>query len=87
MARAFYGQGHLTVASALAAQLAHWHRADLVASSESLDDAGLFLHLIRAGIYEQRLLGIRGAPTRGEIAARSARAVELFLRGLAPGSD
>jgi TetR/AcrR family transcriptional repressor of mexJK operon len=86
MARAFYRLGHLTVAGTLAAQLALWHRAGLVVSADSRDDADLFLHLIRAGVYEQRLLGICDVPAKSEIAARVARAVHIFLRGVAADS-
>lgn len=83
MALAFYRQGHLTVVAALSAQLTQWQRAGLMACRDCRDDADLFLHLIRAGPYEQRLLAIRDAPTRREISNRVRRAVQIFLRGVA----
>jgi AcrR family transcriptional regulator len=85
MALPFFRGGHLTVVVALAARLAHWHRAGLVAGGDSRDDADLFLHLIRAGLYEQRLLGIRGAPAKREITACVDRAVHIFLWGVDAG--
>jgi len=88
MARSFHEQGHRLVQAALAERLAQWHREGSIASPDPLDDADLFLHLIRAGLYEQRLIGLRKAATRQEIAARVARAVRLFLHGIgsrAPG--
>jgi AcrR family transcriptional regulator len=82
MAQSFYRQGHQRVQAALAEQLASWHQSGRVASAHHLDDADLFLHLIRAGIYEQRLIGLRNSVSRQEVSARIARAVQLFLRGI-----
>jgi AcrR family transcriptional regulator len=86
MARAFYQQGHVLVEAALAERLTEWQRMGLVSSINGPDDADLFLHLVRAGLYEQRLLGIRRAPTPDEIAARVARGVQVFLHGITPPS-
>jgi TetR/AcrR family transcriptional regulator, mexJK operon transcriptional repressor len=81
MAQAFYRQGHQLVQSALAERLAGWRREGRLLGGNPMDDANLFLHLIRAGVYEQRLIGLRKAPGRREIAARVASAVQLFLHG------
>jgi AcrR family transcriptional regulator len=85
MARSFHQRGHRLVQAALAERLAQWHREGRVASSDPMDDADLFLHLVRAGAYEQRLIGLRKAPGRQEIASRVASAVRVFLRGIGDG--
>jgi len=82
MARAFYLQGHTLVEAALAERLQAWRRSGLADTAGGLDDADLFLHLLRAGLYEQRLLGIRRPPTQKEISATIARAVQVFLHGI-----
>jgi len=82
MARSFYEQGHRLVQAALAERLAAWQGDGLVASEDAQDDADLFLHLIRAGIYEQTLIGLRKPPGRREISARVSGAVRLFLHGV-----
>jgi len=82
MARSFHEQGHRLVQATLAERLALWHREGSVLSPDPLDDADLFLHLIRAGPYEQRLIGLRKAPTRQEVSRRVAGAVRLFLHGV-----
>jgi TetR/AcrR family transcriptional regulator, mexJK operon transcriptional repressor len=82
MARSFYEQGHCLVQAALAERLAAWHRTGLVVSANALDDADLFLHLIRAGIHEQCLIGLRQSPGRPEISARISSAVRIFLHGV-----
>jgi AcrR family transcriptional regulator len=83
MAAAFYREGHVRVKLALAGRLMAWTQDGLVSSIDAEDDADLFLHLLRAGLYEKRLLGIASPPTAHEIASRVSRAVQVFLRGIA----
>jgi len=82
MARSFHRQGHGLIQAALAERLEQWNRQGLIVSANALDDADLFLHLIRAGPYERRLIGLTGAPGRQQVSARIGRAVQLFLHGL-----
>jgi hypothetical protein len=42
----------------------------------------MFLHMFRAGRYEQVLIGVRRAASPAEIDERVSRAVQLFLAGL-----
>lgn len=83
MAAAFYREGHVRVKLALAGRLMAWTQDGLMSSIDAEDDADLFLHLLRAGLYEKRLLGIASPPTAQEIASRVSRAVQVFLRGIA----
>lgn len=82
MARAFYKEGHVVVVAALAERLATWHTQGLIRSTDVFDDANQFLHMVRAGIYEQLLIGLRKSITSREITARISRTVKLYLRGL-----
>jgi hypothetical protein len=41
----------------------------------------MVLHMMRAGFYEQRLLGLRTTASRQKITLRVKGAVEHFLRG------
>jgi hypothetical protein len=61
-----------------------WNADGLLCSIDAEDDADHFLHLLRAGLYEKRLLGIASRPTADQIASRVSRAVQVFLRGLEP---
>ncbi len=84
MAKSFYEQGHKLVQAALAERLDAWNHDGLIATKNSMDLADLFLHLIRAGLYEQRLIGLRKEPGKEEISARITIAVRLFLHGISP---
>lgn len=81
MARGFYERGHEKLRSSLAAQLSRWRNEGLLAIDDCEDHADMFLHMMRAGLYEQRLLGLRTSVTRQQIAVRVAGAVQLFLHG------
>jgi len=82
MAKAFYQQGHALVAAALALRLESWRAARQITSIDCTDDANLFLHLLRAGVYEQVLLGVRQSATSAEIRHRVEQAVKIFLHGI-----
>jgi AcrR family transcriptional regulator len=81
MARGFYERGHERLRSGLAAQLARWCDEGLLAMENCTDRADMFLHMMRAGPYEQRLLGLRTKVSRQEVTLRVSSAVDLFLRG------
>lgn len=83
IAVAFYQTGHRHLTNALSAQLAHWRRRALINSSDPEVDADCFTHLLRAGIHEQVLLGLRSRATDAEIKASVANAVRVFLKGIA----
>jgi hypothetical protein len=77
--------GHKLVQAALAERLDAWNRDGVIATENAVDLADLFLHLIRAGLYELRLIGLRKEPSKDEISARIKTAVRLFVHGLSPG--
>lgn len=81
MARGFYERGHERLRSELSAQLARWCDDGLLAMENCTDSADMFLHMMRAGLYEQRLLGLRTTVSRQDITLRVRGAVVLFLRG------
>lgn len=83
MAKAFYERGYGHVKKALAGQLRTWARQGLVKSVDHDDDADLFLHMIRAGAYEQVLIGIRPSASVEDFGSRVDRAVRIYLRGIA----
>lgn len=83
MARGFYERGHDQLRNDLADQLARWRTEGLLVIEDCADRADMFLHMMRAGLYEQRLLGLRATITPLEIAVRVAGAVQLFLHGSA----
>ncbi|MFM2289894.1 MAG: hypothetical protein RL684_3037 [Pseudomonadota bacterium] len=83
MARSFHEKGHLLVRDALAQRLSTWVEAGLVASPDCADDADHFLHLLRAGSHEQALIGLRKSVPAAELEQRVARAVQIFLGGVA----
>jgi hypothetical protein len=83
IAAAFYQTGHRRLTSALSAQLADWHLHGLVNSTNPDVDADFFTHLLRAGIHEQVLLGLRTRATDTEIRGAVTHAVRALLRGIA----
>lgn len=85
MARAFYVRGHEQLRTVLAAQLTQWCDEGLLSIEDCSDCADMFLHMVRAGLHEQRLLGLRKSVMPAEVKARIASAVQLFLSGAASG--
>ena len=84
MAKAFYEQGHAVIRDVLAAKLSRWSAQGLLGSQTGAAEADLFLHLLRSGLYEQTLIGIRKAVTPAGIEDSVARVVRVFLRGIEP---
>ena len=82
VAKAFYEQGHAQIVAALASCLRNWHEQGILHSQDATADADRFLHLLRAGLYEQTLLGLRKSHTRAEVIAQVEGSVGLFLSGL-----
>jgi hypothetical protein len=54
----------------------------LVSTPDPHEDAEFFLHLLRSGLHEQVLLGLRPVPTDAEIKAKVASATRLLLTGI-----
>ena len=86
VAAAFYRTGHRRLTEALAAKLRVWHLQGLVNTPDPENDADCFTHLLRSGIHEQLLLGLRSRPTQAEIKQKAADSVRLFLRGIGRSS-
>ena len=82
MARAFYRRGHAQVVAPLADRLRTWKRRGLLTLRDPRAEADRFTHVLRSGLYEQVLLGIRRCPTRRQVRAQVAAAVRTYLLGL-----
>jgi TetR/AcrR family transcriptional repressor of mexJK operon len=77
MAEGFFRRCHMPLVRAVAAKLAGGETIDLEAAAER------FVHLLRAGLYEQILLGVRPADASEEEIEEAARgAVAIFLHGI-----
>jgi len=85
MARAFYEKGHALVRSRIAQRLEAWHARGLVRCADSVRDADLFLHLLRAGLYEQSLIGLSRSASRADVRSTVSHAVNIFLYGISRG--
>lgn len=84
IAKVFYAQGHTQIVAALAARLTEWHEQKLVRSKDATADAERFLHILRAGLYEQTLIGLRKSHSRTAVSAQVEGSVGIFLFGLSP---
>jgi AcrR family transcriptional regulator len=82
IATAFYRTGFRRLIGLLTSQLADWSAQHLIDTPDPEGDAELFIHLLRAGLHEQVLLGLRGRPTRAEIRATVDNTVRVFFRGI-----
>jgi TetR/AcrR family transcriptional regulator, mexJK operon transcriptional repressor len=82
IARAFYLRGHEHVVEPIAKQLRAWHTHGVIANVNFHDEADRFTHMLRNGLYEQSLLGIRQRATKAGIRKQVAGAVRVFLAGL-----
>ena len=82
MAQSFYDQGHQCVRAALADRLRIWTVEGRLQVEDAVDAADMFLHMIRAGLYEQRLLGLRAEPTHAEVRSRVRSVVKVYLGGI-----
>jgi AcrR family transcriptional regulator len=84
IATAFYQMAHRRLTNALSAQLAAWHQRKLINSPDPDIDADFYSHLLRAGIHEQVLLGLRARATDAEVHSSVTHALRIFLKGIAP---
>nr|WP_272917403.1 TetR/AcrR family transcriptional regulator C-terminal domain-containing protein [Alteraurantiacibacter buctensis] len=76
----FYRQGHQSLVAALAALLEARKGAEVRSAVDSSAVADQMLHAIRAGLYEQALIGLGESAVSAQDAALRARAtVALFL--------
>ena len=82
IARAFYQRAHQRIVAPVARQLRLWHQCGMLADIDFHAEADRFTHMLRSGIYEQRLLGAIERTTRTEISQQVNGAVRMFLRGL-----
>jgi TetR/AcrR family transcriptional repressor of mexJK operon len=82
MAAAFYRAARVAVVDAVAARLQHWQAAGRLQLADVQAAADRLTHLLRAGLHEQTLLGLRARPPGPkEIEASVVPAVQEFLRG------
>jgi AcrR family transcriptional regulator len=82
MAAAFYGSAHGAVVNAVAMQLLRWHAEGRLVVEDARAEADRFTHILRSGLYEQTLLGLRAhAPMLEDIEAVVRPAVRGFLHG------
>jgi AcrR family transcriptional regulator len=82
MAAAFYRTARVAVVDAVAARLQHWQAAGLLQLADVHAAADRLTHLLRSGLHEQTLLGLRARPPGAkEIEASVVPAVREFLRG------
>lgn len=82
-AAAFYEEGHRIVADGIRALLTDYQGTDVARDIDCADVADQLLHAIRAGIYEQALIGLAGEPAdEAAIADRVRRTLTLMLPGL-----
>lgn len=84
MASAFHRNAHGRVVHALAAQLRAWQQLGLAHCPDAEHDADCFTHMLRAGLHEHVLMGLRAAPTAREIRRKCDNVVRLFLKGISP---
>jgi AcrR family transcriptional regulator len=82
IARAFYERAHQRIVAPVAEQLRRWHQRGLLADVDFHAEADRFTHMLRSGIYEQRLLGAIERTTSTQMSQQVRGAVRVFLRGL-----
>lgn len=78
----FYRKGHAVIVQAIASLLDDRKGTQITPRIDSLDVADQMLHAIRAGVYEQALIGLCDDPDDASIAARVRSTVALFLPAL-----
>ncbi len=82
MAAAFYRTARVAVVDAVAARLQHWQAAGRLQLADVHAAADRLTLLLRSGLHEQTLLGLRARPPGAkEIEASVVPAVREFLRG------
>lgn len=84
LAAAFYRGGHQIVVAELAAFLRNWPAQGLRDGLDIAAEADRLTHMLRAGLYEQALIGLIEAPFDNEAIEAQARAVATqFVHGAA----
>ena len=79
----FYSRGHAAIVDAVAALIEARKGREVRPAIDSHAVADQLLHAIRAGLYEQALIGLPGpAPTPQQVAARARATVDLILPAL-----
>lgn len=81
-AQAFYAHGHQVIVQALAALLAARQPHEVRADLDCTRAADTMLHAIRAGLYEQTLIGLVATADEPVITAQVDGALALLLPGL-----
>ena len=84
VARAFYLRAHEHIVAPIALQLCEWRGRGLLVDADFHAEADRFTHMLRSGIYEQRLLGVIKRANGAQISLQVNGAVRMFLRGLRP---
>ena len=83
LAQALYEGGHRQVVAKVEALLSYFCRTGALRTADVAKAAGIFVHLLRSGLYEETLLGLRDEPPAPvEVSRFVAFAVALFLGGL-----
>lgn len=82
-ARAFYERGHSQIVAALAGLLAARQPHEVRGGIDCADVADQLLHAIRAGAYEQRLIGLADSVPDEAVEQRIAATLALMLPGIA----
>ena len=83
VARRFYENGHLRIVRAMAGLLKTWRDAALLDCPSPQRAADCFTHMLRHGIHEQALIGLRPRVDRGAMRRHVRVVVEAFLHGYA----
>lgn len=84
-AAGFYRQGHAVVVEAVSGVIEARKPREVDAAIDSHAVADQLLHAIRAGAFEQALIGLPvPLPSDAQITARASQTVALVLPGLAP---
>ena len=83
VARRFYDEGHRRIVRAMAGLLKKWRDAALLDCRFPERAADCFSHMLRHGIHEQALIGMRPRVDRGALRRHVRAVVEAFLHGYA----
>lgn len=86
-AEAFYHHGHRLIVDALAGLLERRQPGQVRAGLDCRDIADQLLHAIRAGLYEQALVGLAPAADLTAIDRRIAATLALVLPGIAASGN
>lgn len=87
MAIGLYRGGHALVVQVVADRLRRWHADGVLSCPDPTGDADRFTHILRSGVYEQALLGVReNRVSPQEIRDCVQASVRVFLNGLRTGS-